>query len=85
MYMDPLSLIYDASSLIPIIVLILFLFATIYDLKNSKTEEEKNRHYKTILLEVFAIAFIYYVTIHMSSRGKQLSSVNMIFSNIFKK
>jgi len=85
MYMDPLSLIYDASSLIPIIVLILFLFATIYDLKNSKTEEEKNRHYKTILLEVFAIAFIYYVTIHMSARGKQLSSVNMIFSNIFKK
>jgi len=85
MYMDPLSLIYDASSLIPIIVLILFLFATIYDLKNSKTEEEKNRHYKTILLEVFAIAFIYYVTIHMSSRGKQLSSVNIIFSNIFKK
>lgn len=83
--MDPLSLIYDASSLIPIIVLILFLFATIYDLKNSKTEEEKNRHYKTILLEVFAIAFIYYVTIHMSSRGKQLSSVNIIFSNIFKK
>ena len=83
--MDPLSLIYDASSLIPIIVLILFLFATIYDLKNSKTEEDKNRHYRTILLELFAIAFIYYVTIHMSARGKQMSAVNMIFSNIFRK
>jgi glucose uptake protein GlcU len=85
MYMDPLSLIYDASSLIPIIVLILFIFATIYDLKNSKTEEEKNRHYKTIILELFTIAFIYYVTIHISTRGKQLSAVNMIFSNIFRK
>lgn len=83
--MVPLSLIYDASSLIPIIVLILFIFATIYDLKNSKTKAEKDRHYRTILLEVFAVAFIYYVTIHMSSRGKQLSSVNMIFSNIFRK